>query len=330
MEKLVEVKSLRVLFKTEEGTVNAVDGLDFEIRRSETLGIVGESGCGKSITASALLGLIPKSAEIGSGSSIVFDGIDVLKASNAALRRIRGDRAAMIFQEPMTSLNPVFRIGDQVREAIELHRDLPRSAADARVRELLTLVGIPSPERIAQSFPHTLSGGMRQRVMIAMALACDPELLIADEPTTALDVTIQAQILELMKDLKRSVNASILLISHNMGVIAEMCDRIIVMYAGRAVEEGTARDVFREPLHPYTEGLLRSIPSITKKRARLDSIEGTVPNPLAMPPGCAFAPRCPYVKPECTSSMPSLLRMGEDRAVRCFLRGSGTEERMMP
>ncbi len=328
MDTIVEVRNLSVLFRTEEGVVRAVDGLDFEIRRGETLGIVGESGCGKSMTASALMGLIPKAGEIGAGSTILFDGIDVVRASNGQLRRIRGDRAAMIFQEPMTSLNPVFKIGDQIREALELHRTMARSAMDARVIELLSLVGIPSPERIAASYPHTLSGGMRQRVMIAMALACDPELLLADEPTTALDVTIQAQILELMKDLKRKVNASILLISHNMGVIAEMCDRIIVMYAGRAVEEGHARDLFADPLHPYTEGLLRSIPSVAAKRERLDSIPGMVPNPLSMPSGCGFAPRCPYARPECSEGQPGLLRLGEGRAVRCFLRGSRGEERM--
>ncbi len=327
METIAEVRNLRVVFAAEEGFVRAVDGLDFKIFKGETLGIVGESGCGKSMTAFSLLGLLPGGAKADADSEIVFDGVDILRAGGDELRKIHGDRAAMIFQEPMTSLNPVFKIGDQIREALELHRDLSRAVMDARVLELLELVGIPSPRRIAGTYPHTLSGGMRQRVMIAMALACDPELLIADEPTTALDVTIQAQILELMKDLKRKTNASILLISHNMGVIAEMCDRIIVMYAGKAVEEGSAMRIFGTPLHPYTEGLLRSIPSAAKKRARLDSIEGTVPNPLAMPPGCAFEPRCPKAKPECRLGMPALHVREEGHAVRCFLQGSKPEVR---
>ncbi len=323
---LAEVSNLRVHFRSEDGTVRAVDGLDFIIKRGETLGIVGESGSGKSMTAFSLLNLVPSPGEIVAGSRVVFDDVNMLRASDRELQAIRGCRAAMIFQEPMTSLNPVFRIGDQIREAIELHEPRQdRSGVEARVLGLLTTVGIPSPERIARAYPHTLSGGMRQRVMIAMALACDPELLIADEPTTALDVTIQAQILELMKDLKDSCGASILLISHNMGVIAEMCDRIIVMYAGKAVEEGPAHDVFHKPLHPYTRALLASVPSAAAKRGRLESIEGTVPNPLNMPPGCSFEPRCPERGPECRLQGPELMKISPGRAVRCLKRGAVSE-----
>lgn len=324
MEKLLQVKNLRTYFFTEDGVVPAVDGVSFHINAGETLGVVGESGCGKSVTSISILRLVPNvSGKIMEGSEILFEGNDLLKLTEKEMRKVRGNDISMIFQEPMTSLNPVMKIGKQLSEVLKLHQN--KSAEEARgiAVEMLTLVGIPRPEKIIDEYPHSLSGGMRQRVMIAMALACNPKLLIADEPTTALDVTIQAQILNLMRKLKTEFNASVMLITHNLGVVAETCQRVIVMYAGKVVEEGSVFEIFEEPKHPYTQGLLRSIPSLDGGHQALDSIPGSVPNPLNMPKGCRFAPRCVKAMPMCHEKQPELTVFGEERTVRCFLYEGG-------
>ena len=319
-ERLVEVKNLKTYFHTEDGVVPSVDGVSLHIGRGETLGVVGESGCGKSVTSLSIMRLIPIPPGQIAGGEIIFEGQDLLKKSEAEMRKIRGNDISMIFQEPMTSLNPVYTCGDQIAEAIELHQGLNKKEAMAKAVEMLRLVGIPSPERRVHEYPHQLSGGMRQRVMIAMALSCNPKLLIADEPTTALDVTIQAQILELMKKLKRELGMAIMLITHDLGVIAEMAERVIVMYAGKVVEEADVTSLFRKPLHPYTEGLLRSIPRLDDGKERLHVIEGVVPNPLRMPAGCRFNPRCPYAKEICRAKEPPLAEAGPGRQVACWLR----------
>lgn len=324
MEKLLQVKNLRTYFFTEDGVVPAVDGVSFHINAGETLGVVGESGCGKSVTSISILRLVPNvSGKIMEGSEILFEGNDLLNLTEKEMRKVRGNDISMIFQEPMTSLNPVMKIGKQLSEVLKLHQN--KSAEEARgiAIEMLTLVGIPRPEKIIDEYPHSLSGGMRQRVMIAMALACNPKLLIADEPTTALDVTIQAQILNLMRKLKTEFNASVMLITHNLGVVAETCQRVIVMYAGKVVEEGSVFEIFEEPKHPYTQGLLRSIPSLDGGHQALDSIPGSVPNPLNMPKGCRFAPRCVKAMPICHEKQPELTVFGEERTVRCFLYEGG-------
>lgn len=324
MEKLLQVKNLRTYFFTEDGVVPAVDGVSFHINAGETLGVVGESGCGKSVTSISILRLVPNvSGKIMEGSEILFEGNDLLNLTEKEMRKVRGNDISMIFQEPMTSLNPVMKIGKQLSEVLKLHQN--KSAEEARgiAVEMLTLVGIPRPEKIIDEYPHSLSGGMRQRVMIAMALACNPKLLIADEPTTALDVTIQAQILNLMRKLKTEFNASVMLITHNLGVVAETCQRVIVMYAGKVVEEGSVFEIFEEPKHPYTQGLLRSIPSLDGGHQALDSIPGSVPNPLNMPKGCRFAPRCVKAMPKCHEKQPELTVFGEERTVRCFLYEGG-------
>jgi oligopeptide/dipeptide ABC transporter ATP-binding protein len=320
MEKLLEIKDLRTHFFTEDGIVPAVDGVSFYIKPGETLGVVGESGCGKSVTSLSTLRLIPNPpGKIMEGSQIIFEGKNLLELSDDEMKKIRGNDISMIFQEPMTSLNPVFKIGMQISEVLILHQGMTKDQARNKAIEMLTLVGIPRPEKVVNDYPHSLSGGMRQRVMIAMALACNPKLLIADEPTTALDVTVQAQILDLMNKLKKEMNSSVMLITHNLGVVAETCERIVVMYAGKVVEEGDVYSIFEDPKHPYTIGLLNSMPSTGGKQKKLQSIPGTVPNPLNMPKGCRFAPRCNKAMDICKQKQPELTILGEERTVRCFL-----------
>ncbi|HKO99986.1 MAG TPA: ABC transporter ATP-binding protein [Pyrinomonadaceae bacterium] len=322
MSHLLEVTNLQTQFLTRNGLVRAVDGVTFHLDAGELLGLVGESGCGKSITALSVMRLISPPGKIVSGE-ITFDGKNLLKLSDAEMRQIRGDDIAMIFQDPMTSLNPVYTVGEQIAEALRLHRKLSRKAAHAAAIEAMREVSIPDPARRANDYPHQLSGGMRQRVMIAMALACDPKLLIADEPTTALDVTIQAQILELLEELRRHRELAVLLITHDLGVVAEVADRVAVMYTGRIVEESAVEQLFAQPKHPYTEGLLRSVPKLTRadvtKKERLETIEGTVPSPTELPPGCHFAPRCPYRMPRCTTEEIPLYQLEGGAQVRCVL-----------
>ncbi len=323
MAHLLEVRNLQTHFPTRAGLVRAVDGVSFHVERGELLSIVGESGCGKSITALSVMRLVAKPGKIV-GGEIIFDGEDLLAASQERMRAIRGDDIAMIFQDPMTSLNPVYTIGEQVAEALRLHRGLSRAAAREATIEAMKEVAIPDPARRVDDYPHQLSGGMRQRVMIAMALACDPKLLIADEPTTALDVTIQAQILELLNELRETRELGVLLITHDLGVVAEVADRVAVMYTGRIVEESPVDELFARPKHPYTEGLLRSVPKLTAeyaaKAVRLETIEGTVPSPTALPPGCHFAPRCSHRMPRCEvgEAIP-LYNLEGGVGVRCVL-----------
>ncbi len=323
MTHLLEVKNLQTYFPARAGLVKAVDGVSFYLDEGELLGLVGESGCGKSITALSLMRLVGAPGEIV-GGEILFDGENLLKFSDERMRALRGDDIAMIFQDPMTSLNPVYPVGEQIAEALRLHRNLSRADARKAAIEAMHEVSIPDPSRRANDYPHQLSGGMRQRVMIAMALACDPKLLIADEPTTALDVTIQAQILELIDELRRTRHLAVLLITHDLGVVAEVADRVAVMYTGRIVEESPVAELFARPKHPYTEGLLRSVPKLTeaevKKATRLSTIEGTVPKPTNLPPGCHFAPRCTHRLPRCTAEgdIP-LYELDGDARVRCVL-----------
>ncbi|MCP4399456.1 MAG: ABC transporter ATP-binding protein [bacterium] len=320
---LLNVSNLQTYFYTEEGVSKAVDGVDYYVGKGETLGVVGESGCGKSVTALSIMRLIPQPPGKIAGGDITFDGKSLLGLSQQEMRKIRGNKISMIFQEPMTSLNPVFTIGNQIREAVQLHQRLSRKASLDRAIEMLRLVGISSPEQRVKEYPHQLSGGMRQRAMIAMALSCNPSLLIADEPTTALDVTIQAQILDLMTSLKEEFNTSIILITHDLGVVAESVARVVVMYAGKIVEEADVYNIFGHPLHPYTEGLLRSIPRIdlaAAKKQRLQEIEGIVPMPSQLPQGCAFHPRCPKVMDVCRQQIPELKPHKDDEhKVRCWL-----------
>src|SRR6266576_836141 len=322
MSHLLEVKNLHTYFQTREGLVCAVDGVDFYLDRGELLGLVGESGCGKSITALSIMRLIAPPGKTVAGE-ILFDGKDLLKLSDQQMREIRGDDIAMIFQDPMTSLNPVFTIGEQISEALRLHRKLSRKQARVAAIEAMREVAIPDPARRVDDYPHQLSGGMRQRVMIAMALACNPRLLIADEPTTALDVTIQAQILELLNELRTNRDLAVLLITHDLGVVAEVADRVAVMYTGRIVEESDVNELFLRPKHPYTEGLLRSVPKLTAEQVgkieRLQTIEGVVPSPTELPPGCHFAPRCPYRLPRCTAEDIPLYELERGVRVRCVL-----------
>lgn len=319
MEQLLEVDQLRVSFRTDLGELISVDNVSFEIRAGETVAIVGESGCGKSVTSLSIIGLLGENASITQGQ-ISFEGMKLTECSEDELRKLRGSKISMIFQEPMTSLNPVMRIGEQIEESIRLHLNLSRKEAKAAVIDILQKVGIPRPEAIAKEYPHALSGGMRQRVLIAMALVCKPKLLIADEPTTALDVTIQAQILELMKELKSESGASILLVTHDLGVVAEMADHVIVMYAGQVVEAGEVYSLFRAPQHPYTQALMKSIPRIDRrKQNRLPAIQGAVPSLQQMPIGCRFHPRCPHVMDTCLKVQPSLVNIEEQHQVRCWL-----------
>ena len=316
---LLTVNNLQTYFYTSEGTVPAVDGVSLTIHEGETLGLVGESGSGKSVTALSIMRLIAPPGKSIAGE-IIFAGTNLLTLPPSEMTRIRGDRIAMIFQEPMTSLNPVFTVGAQISESLMIHMDMDERQARKRTVELLGMVGIPNPAQRFKSFPHELSGGMRQRVMIAMAIACDPQLLIADEPTTALDVTIQAQILELLKALRTSVGLSVLLITHDLGVIAEMADRVIVMYAGKIVEQADVVTLFKHPKHPYTQGLLTSIPTLaTARDQRLNVIQGTVPNMYHLPPGCKFAARCPFTFARCLEAEPPLLAIGREQWARCWL-----------
>ncbi len=320
MDAILEVKNLNTHFFTRAGVVKAVNEVSFTIERGATLALVGESGSGKSVTSLSVMRLIQPPGEIVEGE-ILFNGKDLVKATGAEMRKIRGAEIAMIFQDPMTSLNPVYTVGDQIAEAIRLHDNLPKKAAWAKAIEMMQRVRIPDAARRASDYPHQLSGGMRQRVMIAMALSSNPELLIADEPTTALDVTIQAEILELLRGLKNEFQLSMLLITHDLGVVAETADRVAVMYAGRIVEEAEVRGVFHTPKHPYTEGLLRSVPRLSEeglRRQRLDTIEGTVPSLLALPKGCKFAPRCAYRISDCTKGEIPLLKVNETRQSRCI------------
>ena len=319
-DNILEIKNLSTHFPTRAGVVRAVDDVSFAIPRGSTLALVGESGSGKSVTSLSVMRLVQPPGRIVSGE-IRFDNQNLLALDDDQMRRLRGREIAMIFQDPMTSLNPVYTVGDQIAEAVQLHERLPRKQAWARAVEMMRRVRIPDAERRAADYPFQLSGGMRQRVMIAMALACNPRLLIADEPTTALDVTIQAEILELLRALKDEFELSMLLITHDLGVVAETADRIAVMYAGRIVEEAPVHDLFRAPRHPYTEGLLRSVPRLTEagiKQRRLQTIEGSVPSLLDLPAGCKFAPRCAYVIRECTEGEPDLLAAGEAHRARCI------------
>jgi peptide/nickel transport system ATP-binding protein len=317
---LLDVRGLKTYFHVMDGTVPAVDGVDFQLKRGETLGLVGESGCGKSVTSLSIMRLIDiPPGEIVAGE-IWFDGQEILSMPMSQMRKIRGSDMSMIFQEPMTSLNPVFTVGNQIAEAVKAHRDVSGREAWSRAVEMLEAVGIAAPKRLAKQYPHELSGGMRQRVMIAMALSCDPKLVIADEPTTALDVTIQAQILELIKALQERTGAALLLITHDLAVVAETVQRMAVMYAGRIVESGPVEDVLLRPQHPYTLGLLSSIPALHKRGRQLDVIKGVVPNPFRMPAGCKFEPRCPYAWDRCRQSDPDLVALpGGDVRVRCYL-----------
>jgi len=329
-QPLLEVKNLKTYFFTEDGVVKAVDGVDFKVYPGEVLGLVGESGCGKSVSLLSAMRLISKPGRIVAGE-VLFDGQDMLKLTESEMTRVRGNRMSMIFQQPQTALNPVFRVGDQIAEVLSIHRGLGQEAGWKRAIELLKMVGIPEPEQRAESYPHELSGGMAQRVMIAMALACVPELLIADEPTTALDVTIQAQILDLMRDLRTQVNAAVILITHDLGVIAEMAERVGVMYAGRVVEQTDVATLFARPLHPYTLGLMGSIPVLGKIKERLDVIPGAVPNLVNLPPGCRFAPRCrarlEHQLQICTQTEPDLIDFTPGHSVRCWLYQDAPDHR---
>ena len=318
-ENLIEVKNLKTFFKTEAGIVKAVNDVSFKVKKGETVCVVGESGCGKSITAMSIMGLVSKDTGFNDGGEILFEGKDLVKATDAEMRSIRGKDIAMIFQEPMSSLNPTFTIGFQVMEPLILHEGLDKKTARKRAIGLLEEVGIPRADEIVDCYPHELSGGMRQRVMIAMGLACKPKLLIADEPTTALDVTIQAQILDLMRKIKSDLNTSILLITHDLGVVAEMADYVVVMYAGKVVEEGGVMEIFKNPSHPYTKGLLKSKPIITERKEELYSIPGQVPNPVGIPDSCYFSERCEYCKPECKNTIPHLRLIEDNHKVACWL-----------
>ncbi|QDL38444.1 ABC transporter ATP-binding protein [Rhodoferax sediminis] len=322
---LLQVEDLRVEFKTRRGKALVLNGVDFQIRGGETLCVVGESGCGKSMTALALLRLIPSPPGRISGGRVLFQGEDLVQADEARMHKVRGNRISMIFQEPMTSLNPVFKVGDQIGESLRLHAGLDAAAARARTIEMLQQVGIPAPERRVDEYPHQLSGGMRQRVMIAMALACRPDILIADEPTTALDVTVQAQIFDLLRDLQREKGTAILLITHDMGAVAEMADRVMVMYAGRVIEQGTTEQVLSHPGHPYTQGLIDCLPelgsSLQHERAELAEIRGVVPSIWELGSGCAFRERCPHAMARCAEQVPPMFATGEHGALAT---GDGT------
>jgi peptide/nickel transport system ATP-binding protein len=329
-ERLLDVKGLKTHFKTDEGWVHAVDGVDLAIDAGETLGVVGESGCGKSVTAFSIMRLIPiPPAKIVAGE-ILWRGRNLVDFDDAQMRAIRAREIAMVFQEPMTSLNPVYSAGEQIAEVVRLHQGLSRKAALERATEMLRLVRIPHPERRVHDYPHQFSGGMRQRVMIAMALSCEPKLLIADEPTTALDVTIQAQILDLLGELKDRLGMAVMLITHAMGVIAETAQRVVVMYAGKVVEEAPVGELFRDPRHPYTQGLIRSIPRIdmaATQKQRLEAIPGVVPSLLEPKPGCRFAARCPHAQPECVAATPPLLPVSTGHSAACIFANVPTAQR---
>jgi len=321
-ETLLDIRGLKTWFKTDDGMVRAVDGVDLAIERGETHGVVGESGCGKTVTARSVLKLIDMPPGRFEAGQILWQGRDLIPLGEEDMNKVRAREIAIIFQEPMTSLNPVYTVGDQIAEVIALHQKLNKKQALQGAAEMLRLVNIPNPQRRVHDYPHQFSGGMRQRVMIAMALSCQPKLLIADEPTTALDVTIQAQILELMQEMKQRFGMAIMLITHAMGVVAETCQRVTVMYAGKVVEEAPVRELFGSPRHPYTQGLIRSIPRVdraAKHKERLEAIPGTVPNLLEPPPGCRFAARCRYASDVCRAAMPPLKEVAPGHFVRCVL-----------
>ncbi len=319
-EVLLKVTDLATHFHTEEGVVKAVDGVDFEVRRGEVVGVVGESGCGKSMTSMSILRLVPKPQGKIVRGQLIFAGKDLLSLSEEEMRKIRGNRIALISQDPMTSLNPVLTVGEQIMEAIQLHQGLDKKAAKDKAILMLKKVGIPSPEKRVDEYPHQFSGGMRQRAIIAMALSCEPELLIADEPTTALDVTIQAQILDLMREIKEKENAGILFITHDLGVVAEMCDHVCVMYAGKVVEATDVVSLFKTPSHPYTVGLLKSIPRLDDVKDRLEPIDGQPPSLSKLPKGCSFAARCPEAEDICRQQEPELKQVGVNHYARCLKR----------
>lgn len=327
-KNLLTINNLHTYFHTEKGTIKAVNDVSIKVDRGRTLGVVGESGSGKSITSLSILRLLDKTGRIENGE-IIFDGVDLNTLSEKELRKVRGNDISMIFQEPMTSLNPVFKVGKQIGEVLRLHQGKTKAEARQISIDMLDQVGIPRPDQIVDAYPFQLSGGMRQRVMIAMALACKPKLLIADEPTTALDVTIQAQILKLMNDLKRETETAILFITHDLGVINEMADDVAVMYAGQVVDSAPVRTIFGEGefSHPYTEGLLKSIPRLDEKKEILDVIPGSVPHPLRLPVGCKFAPRCPYATEKCMKEQPDLFKVSETQSVRCFYPKKGVRSR---
>lgn len=321
-QRLLEVRNLQTQFRTEDGVVKSVDDVSFRLNAGEVLGIVGESGCGKSVTSYSIMGLIDPPGEV-TGGEIWLEDRDLTKLSKKQLRKIQGKEMAMIFQEPLTSLNPLLTVGLQISEVLTRHKRLSRREVKEQSIEMLRQVGIPRPDKVYHSYPHELSGGMRQRVMIAIALSCGPKLLIADEPTTALDVTIQAQILRLMKELRDNLNTSIMLITHDLGVVAEMADRVIVMYAGQVVEEGDVYDIYRSPKHPYTRGLMNSTPKLNDVRKTLGSIPGTVPPLSNMPSGCRFHPRCPFAHEKCKTEAPKLEQLNSGAQVRCWLHQEG-------
>lgn len=319
-KELLEVKGLETTFFTDDGEIPAVDHIDFSLSEGEILGIVGESGCGKSVTSLSIMGLVPSPPGKITGGQILLGDKDLTKLTEKEMRKVRGKDVAMIFQEPMTSLNPLFTIGNQLAEAILIHhKDWSKKQANARAVEMMKLVGLPRAEELLKEYPHQLSGGMRQRVMIAMALVCDPKVLIADEPTTALDVTIQAQILKLMKDLNKRLNTAVMLITHDLGVVAETCERVIVMYSGQVVEEGPVDVIFKDPQHPYTQGLIQSVPDMRQKKERLYSISGSVPKQGSIKVGCRFAARCEFATKKCTEANPELYQTSEVHKTRCFL-----------
>ncbi len=317
-QKLLSVKDLKTYFYTDDGVVPAVDGVTFHLERGGTIGIVGESGCGKTVTSLSVMGLVPQPPGKIEGGEIIFEGKNLLEFTETQMRHVRGNEISMIFQEPMTSLNPVFTIGNQISEAIMLHQGLDKAEARQKSIDMLRLVGIPSPEQRVDEYPHQLSGGMRQRVMIAMALSCNPKLLIADEPTTALDVTIQAQILDLMRDLREELGTAIMLITHDLGVIAELVEQVVVMYLGKIVEAADTYTIFKEPLHPYTIGLLASIPRLDSAGERLQTIPGTVPLPGSVLHGCGFHPRCPFAKDICVNKNPPAFQVSDEHRVACW------------
>lgn len=324
-QDILHVQGLRTSFFTDNGIVPAVDDIHFTIHKGEILGVVGESGCGKSVTSLSIMGLLPQAGKVV-GGEIFFQGESLTKATEKRMRSIRGNEIAMIFQEPMTSLNPLFKIGNQLTEAIHTHQSCSKEEARKRTIEMLELVGLPRAKQLLNDYPHQLSGGMRQRVMIAMSMICEPQLLIADEPTTALDVTIQKQILQLMKELNRKLHTSIMMITHDLGVVAEVCDRVVVMYAGKIVEEAPIRKVFKHSLHPYTKGLLASVPDIRSKKDRLQSIPGNVPKPGSIVKGCRFAERCEHAMERCFVEDPPLYKVETDQQVRCFLYDTETRK----
>ncbi|MBP3040238.1 ABC transporter ATP-binding protein [Bacillaceae bacterium Marseille-Q3522] len=323
-DPVLEIKNLQTSFITDDGVIPVVNNIDFSVGRKEIIGIVGESGCGKSVTSLSIMGLIPTNTGKVEGE-ILFEGNNLVGASEKKMRSIRGNDIAMIFQEPMTSLNPVFTIGEQLIESIKIHRKWPKKKAKEQAIQMLKKVGLPRAEQLIKEYPHQLSGGMRQRVMIAMAMICEPRLLIADEPTTALDVTIQAQILDLMKQLNRETDTSIIMITHDLGVVAEMCQRIIVMYSGKIVEEADVRTIFKQPKHPYTIGLIQSVPDMRVKKEQLYSIPGHVPKPGSIKEGCPFAPRCPHANDRCLTETPDLTVLESGQKVRCWLYEDGKE-----